>query len=414
MEQKITTENKKEKALRRLDQYMRIGSDYFKIIKKPDRYGIVRTELKKWKKQEIAFDLGHKVLKKINRFDDFVIEPNNIKYSRIINSSFNMYAEFAHKPKKGDWKWTEVMLKHIFKEQYNIGIVYLQVLYLYPKQALPVMALVSEERQTGKSTFMDWLTAIFGANMVIIDPNNIKSDFNGNFATANIIGIEETGVQDKATTVEKIKSISTQKTITVNMKGIQHFTLPFFGKIIMNSNNEEKFIKIDQEEIRFFIRKVDKPTIENHNILNDMVKEIPAFLYYLTTLPPPDFSKSRMVFTYDELINNSLEIVKEESKSWLYKELMEIFQDIFIENRHYDEDLYVTVKDIKSRYFNNNNQVTLTFIRKVLKKEFHLETTDKVIRYKPFFNELETVGKPFVIHKTTYKEDIIDDDEVPF
>ena len=36
----------------------------------------------------------------------------------------------------------------------EIGLIYLLVLYKYPMQALPVLALVSKERQTGKSTYV--------------------------------------------------------------------------------------------------------------------------------------------------------------------------------------------------------------------------------------------------------------------
>lgn len=38
---------------------------------------------------------------------------------------------------------------------------YLQLLYLYPIQKLPILLLVSEERNTGKSTFLNFLKAIF-------------------------------------------------------------------------------------------------------------------------------------------------------------------------------------------------------------------------------------------------------------
>jgi len=159
-----------------------------------------------------------------------------------------------------------------------VGIKYLQVLYLFPKLPLPVLALVSKERQTGKSTFIDWISVLFGANFVLINPQDLTSDFNGIYATSNVIAIEE-AVVEKALTVEKVKALSTQKTISTNIKMVQNFMLPFFGKIIMASNNEDKFIRIDDEEIRFFVRKLVTPNIENHNILNDLVNEIPAFFY---------------------------------------------------------------------------------------------------------------------------------------
>ena len=57
--------------------YIRVGVDYFKIIEKPDRYGIIHTELKKWNRREIELDHGKELVKKIAKYDDFIIEPDN-------------------------------------------------------------------------------------------------------------------------------------------------------------------------------------------------------------------------------------------------------------------------------------------------------------------------------------------------
>lgn len=381
--------------------YIRVGCDYFKIIQKPDRYDIMRTEIKKWKKDEITQDHGRHSLAEIDRYDDFVIVPDNVDFKRNYNGCFNLYNPFAFQPKKGSWKWTEILLRHIFGDQYEIGLIYLQVLYIYPKQALPVLALVSKKRQTGKSTFMDWLTSIFGQNMVIIDAKNIQSEFNGVYATANIVGIEETFI-DKAASIEKIKAISTQKTMTVNMKMIQHFSIPFFGKIIMCSNNEDKFIRIDQQEIRFLVRKIDVPQVHNHNILADMVNEIPAFLHFLSKMPAPDFSRSRMVFTAEDLQNETLNKVKEKSKNWLYQELRELFKDFFENNHPGDEEMLISPIDIKNKYFDKNNQVQLSYIKQVLKDDFEFEKSDKIIRYHPFYSDPQKTGTPYKVLKSEF------------
>ena len=37
--------------------YIRAGINYYKVIKKTDRWGIERTELKPWKKEEIKQDI---------------------------------------------------------------------------------------------------------------------------------------------------------------------------------------------------------------------------------------------------------------------------------------------------------------------------------------------------------------------
>jgi len=396
------------------NRYIRVGIDYFKVIEKEDRYGIIRTELKKWSKDEIKQDHGTDLLKAVNKYDDFVLIPNNKDYRQTSGDFYNLYAPFQHQPIEGDWKWTKILLQHIFGEQYNIGLIYLQVLYLYPKQALPVLVLVSKERQTGKSTFIDWLMMVFGANMSLIFPTDLSRSFNGSYSRSNIIAIEET-VVDQSHVVEKIKALSTQKTINANLKNVNDFQLPFFGKIILASNNERKFMKVDSEEIRFFIRKINTPSITNHNILVDMINEIPAFLFYLDSLPVPDFKKSRMVFTPEELTNDSLKSVKNESHTWLYKELVGIFEDQF-NNYFVGEVMKATPKEIKDTFFAHNSNVSSSFVKDVLVDEFKFQKAEKNESYKSLNNDLHKTGQPYSIPKNVFfvlRSCFIDNEKTP-
>ena len=58
-----------------------------------------------------------------------------------------------------------MFLKHIFQEQLEIGLDYLALLYRKPTQPLPVLCLVSHERNTGKTTFLNFVKEIFGLNV---------------------------------------------------------------------------------------------------------------------------------------------------------------------------------------------------------------------------------------------------------
>jgi hypothetical protein len=289
---------------------------------------------------------------------------------------------------------------------------YLKVLYQYPKQALPILVLVSEERGTGKSTFLDWLNMLFGANMTMIEPDVIGSTFNAEYAASNIIGIDET-ILDKQIAVEKIKSLATKKFISVNMKNVSQFKIPFFGKIIMASNNEDKFIRIDDKEIRFWVRKIPPLRVVNHNILNDMVSEIPALLDYLQNMPAIDFSKSRMVFTPAQIKNEYLDVVKEESKSGLYKELIELFTDFFMNSNV--KECHCNPADIKEKFFNHDSKIDRNYIRRVIKQQFKKEPSEKVLRYMPFDDQIEKVGAPFIfLQAEFYNGDYVVDNESPW
>jgi len=384
--------------------YIRVGTDYFKIIEKSDRFGIIRKELKKWTKEEIKQDhLGSDkyYLDKIPKYDDFIIEPDNNGVAQVIGNCYNMYSPIPHKPQEGTWEWTETLLRHVFGDQYEAGLIYLQVLYRFPKQALPILAMVSEERQTGKSTFLDWLNLIFGANMTMIEPDVIGGQFNAEYATANIVGIDET-ILDKQIAVEKIKSLATKKFISVNIKNVSQFKLPFFGKIILASNNEDKFMRIDEKEIRFWVRKIPIPKTENHNILNDMIDEIPCFLHHLLQMPEPDFTLSRMVLTKDQIKNEYLEAVKKESKSGLYKELAELFNEYF--DNHDQDTVYATVGDIKQRFFDRDNKIGRSYIRRVLRLEYEKEPVEKLQRYEAFDSLDKSVGKPYEFKRSEFAD----------
>ena len=52
--------------------YIRVGTDYFKLIDKKDRFGSHNRLLKPWKKDEIKQDHGKQLLNMIFKFDDFL------------------------------------------------------------------------------------------------------------------------------------------------------------------------------------------------------------------------------------------------------------------------------------------------------------------------------------------------------
>lgn len=374
--------------------YIRVGTDYFKIIYKTDRYNGKNQFLKPWKKDEIKEDHSKQIFSKIFRYDDFTIHPNNKEYVPVIGSCYNLYCKFTHQ-QQSDCKVSDIpitlgLLKHVFGEQLNLGLQYMKILYEHPKQILPILTLVSTERETGKTTFLNYIQMLFGENTSLINPSNLTSDYNDSYATKNIVMVDET-VIDKQTTVEKLKSIATAKSMSVSQKFVAHYSIPFFGKIILCTNKEKDFARIDDEEIRFWIRKI-KPIQgkKNTNIENDLFSEIPFFLKYLSDLPEIDFSRSRMVFTSDEIKTESLDIVKEESKSSLHKEIEELLEDFF--NNYQIPEFEATVKDIKDRWFSHNHQISMAYIRKVLKDEMKMEAS-KPKRYKRFGNN-EDMSNP--------------------
>jgi hypothetical protein len=412
--------------------YIRIGVKYFKEIKKPDRYGTTTPLLKNWTKDEIKQDYGKEMMVRVQLYDDFIIEPNNEFYEKTYRGFYNLYQPFIHKEKEFDLsdlskiKWSLKLIKHIFGtevkegiDEHALGLRYMKILYKHPKRVTPILVLTSEERSTGKSTFVDWLNSIFLDNLVIITPGHISSDFNESYAEKNIIAIEESRFDD-AKALEKLKALSTQKTISVNRKHIPTFSLPFYGKLIITSNDESKFSKVDEAEIRYWVRQI--PTLKgiaNHNILDDLISEIPYFLYYLSQQKEVDFSVSRQGFTAEEINTSALEVVKRESKPALQKEI-EMYLQEFCMNETNANELFFTATDIKKAFFERNNNFNAPYISKVLSAHMRLERQEKPARYEPTFDDKQTKTGLFFTYKNTFKEgdatemDVVDPEEVPF
>ena len=398
--------------------YIRVGTDYFKVITKRDRYGVTRSVIKGWKSEAISRDHGQKYLNEVHLFDDFCIVPDNINYSLVVDNCYNVYAPFSHRP--SGLKVTEAkfpvsmrLMNHIFGDQVELGLTYLKVLYLHPDRPLPILCLVSKERQTGKTTFLNWMQMIFGDNFIQINPEDLTSQFNSSYASKNIIALDET-VIEKSHAVEKLKSIATAKSLSVNQKFVANYALPFYGKVILCTNKEKDFMRIDEEEIRFWVRKVKSIDTINTKIEYQLKDEITYFLKFLTDMPAVDFSKSRMVFTANQLKNDQLVSIQKESWSWLRKELFLFFEDLFNQDDSL-ESVKATSSDIKNKWFSHNNQVNSSYILKVLKEEMGLKQSD-LVRFSAFDSDpmVKVRGRPFVFQRADFVNGKLLKNEIPF
>lgn len=405
--------------------YIRVRTNYFKRIQKRNNWGVKVENIVPWSKEAIKDDHGTKFLNRVNLYDDFTIDPSNTDYQPIVRGMWNLYEPFPHQPHPEAvdidmMPRTASFMAHVFGEQLEIGYKYIKVLYENPKQILPVLVLVSKERNTGKSSFLNWMDIIFANNYTMISPEDLNSAFNSQYAYRNIIGIDE-AVIDRQSAVEKIKSVVTARTILVNQKMIAQYRIPFYGKIIITTNRETDFMRVDDEEIRFWVRKLD--TIPEDDLTasfyEDLRDEVPLLLRYLIDMEPIEYGQSRMVFTAAELSNEQLETVKRESRSNLFKELQVILKEWFEANPR-DEVLYMRLKDIKDAWFDRDSRTTRHYINKVLMEEMNMEP-EQMGRYRYNGTGEKQPGTPFKFNRSDYTSSKVEqaisghmDDELPF
>lgn len=177
---------------------------------------------------------------------------------------------------------------------------YIKILLEKPTQMLPILCLVSKERATGKSTFIKWLKAIFGLNMTYIKGDSFSSQFNSDWTSMLVVAIDEVFF-DKEEITERLKYLSTTNKDKMEAKGKDREEVDFFAKFILCSNNEDNFIQIDENEIRFWILKVNPIKTENTEFLNNLISEIPFLLKHLIQRKFYSRKQTRMWFTESQI-----------------------------------------------------------------------------------------------------------------
>lgn len=381
--------------------YFRIGADYYKRIVNQDAAGWPFEEVRTWSRQAILDDEGKKYIETIPKFDAFTNIPDNgTDEIDVLPNLYNLYTKIEHYPEVGEWPWTEILLRHVFGDQYELGLDYVQLLYQKPLQILPVLCLVSRENVTGKTTFLNWLRMIFNSNIIIVGNQDIHSRFNSHYAHKLIIAVDESKI-DKDASLEKLKALATQKTINYEGKFQNAQPIPFFGKFILCSNYEDNFINAKDEDIRYWVRKLNKPDRDNINIEDDLLKELPAFIHYLNSRKMSTAKRSRMWFEPNAIETEALETIRYQSKSWLYRELDELVNLYFLKNDTLPE-FNADPSDVKQKWFLINSRVEMNYIRKVLKNELKLDSSLK--RYIPFNDPSfeQKVGRCFTFKRSDF------------
>ena len=375
--------------------YFRIGTDYYKVCNVPLLSGDSVKTLRKWSKGEIITDNGKDFLQAIKKYDGFITIPDHQNYKQEINSFYNEYEKIAHKLVGGEFPITKEFLKHIFGEQYGLGIDYLTILWRNPTQILPILCLVSDARNTGKTSFLNWLKLMFQGNMTINKNEDFRSRFNSDWASKLIISIDEV-LLDRREDSERIKNLSTANTYKTESKGKDKIETNFFGKFILCSNNEENFIQIDEKEIRYGVIKVNSFTKEDVDMLKKLHNEIPQFLYFLNTRKVETERQTRMWFTKQQIYTPALEKVVKGNKTYLSQEIKEILIDDFI---GFEVDvLHYTATDLLDKLVKGSIRTTRFKVSNSLKVDYGLKAING--SYKRYFPSLNLNQKTIVDFET--------------
>jgi len=376
----------KEKTLNS-GKYIRVGTSLYKIVQRPLISGDYIEEKIPWSYETLRQDFGKNNLPNIEKYDGFCIIPDHVHYRQVHGTYLNQYEPVNYVPCPGDFPHIRHFLNHIFGEQIETGLDYLQILYTRPAQMLPILLLVSNERNTGKTTFLRFLKMIFGKNATFNTNEDFRSQFNADWANRLLVLVDEL-LLNKMEDTEKIKNLSTAGDYKIEAKGKDRREIEFFAKFVLCSNNERNPIIIPREEVRFWVRKINRVEKDNIRLRELMAKEIPHFLHFLLHRKLAAKNESRMWFNPSALETPALHKIKKYNTNKLEMEMATYCRDV-MEGLQKDK-MRCCPKDLLEVLRESGLRPDITVIRNILKDNWGL-TSEKNGEYN--FYHIGTDGE---------------------
>ena len=374
------------------EEYMRVGTTLYKVVNQPCANGGYEKKRVVWNNSTLRQDYGKNYLATVPKYDGFSTVPNHLNYQKEIEGFLNLYEPIEHKPQQGDFSHIQSLMRHIFGEQYELGMDYMQLLYLQPTQKLPIVLLVSEERNTGKSTFLNFLKAVFENNVTFNTNEDFRSQFNSDWAGKLLIVVDEV-LLNRREDSERLKNLSTTFTYKVVAKGKDRTEIAFFAKFVLCSNNEYLPILIDAGETRYWVRKIMPLQSDDTNFLQKLKAEIPAFLYFLTQRELSTTQESRMWFNPRLTHTAALQKIIRSNRNRLEIEMTELLLDI------------MSNMNVESVSFCLNDLVTLLLYSQVKVEKYQVrKVVQEVWKLTSAHNSLSYTAYEFAPHRECHYE----------
>ena len=324
-------------------QFCMIDSTYYIKGAQTTIHGTIENVLKPTKMISIHKMFQHKskselskIIYDIPHYNGFINRPSHTDYKKLWEvpdaegytmKYYNKYHPLSWNPEPGNCPLSLQFIKHVFGtgtieykgktyNEWDLGLDYIQLLYLNPTQKLPILCLVSEEGSTGKTKFWEWIASIFQQNVKEIASDQLTGQFTTYFASCLLCYIDEAFI-DRIHVVEKLKQLVTSKKTRLEGKFENADTIDNFLKIGLSSNNVRNFANIRFEEMRFWIRELHKIPEDQYDpyFEEKLLAEIPAFLHFLQNRTMVTERVTRLHFANELIATEALEIVKKESRS---------------------------------------------------------------------------------------------------
>ncbi len=387
------------------EEYIRVGTCLYKMAHQPLANGTTVLRRIPWSFGTIRQDYGKNHMPAIKKYDGFCTVPSHTDYHKEIDGFYNLYEPITHVPVEGEFPDIIKLIRHIFCEQFELGMDYLQLLYTQPTQKLPILLLVSEERNTGKTTFLNFLKAVFQDNATFNTNEDFRSQFNADWAGKLLIVVDEVLLCRREDS-ERLKNLSTAQTYKVEAKGKDRKEVNFFAKFVLCSNNELFPVIIDVGETRYWVRKAKRLESDDTNFLQKLKEQIPAFLFYLQRRTLSTSKESRMWFDPALIRTEALERIMQSNRNHTEIDIVELLRTI-MESQNVDKVSFIP-QDLLPLLTLNGVKVELWHIRKVVKELWRLKPAPNALSYTTYqydyskpskYGAINRVGRFYTVTK---------------
>lgn len=387
------------------EEYIRVGTCLYKLAHQPLANGTTVLRRIPWSFGTIRQDYGKNHTPPIKKYDGFCTVPSHTDYHKEIDGFYNLYEPITHVPVEGEFPDIIKLMRHIFGEQIELGLDYMQLLYMQPTQKLPILLLVSEERNTGKTTFLNFLKAVFQDNATFNTNEDFRSQFNADWAGKLLIVVDEMLLCRREDS-ERLKNLSTAQTYKVEAKGKDRLEVNFFAKFVLCSNNELFPVIIDVGETRYWVRKIMRLDSDDTNFLQKLKEQIPAFLYYLQHRQLSTTKDSRMWFAPALIRTEALDRIMQSNRNHTEIDIVELLRTI-MESQNVDKVSFIP-QDLLPLLSLNGVKVELWHIRKVVKELWRLKPAPNALSYMTYqydyskpskFGAINRVGRYYTVTK---------------
>ena len=216
------------------------------------------------------------------------------KLCQFYKKKMNAYFGLTVKPQKNDAD-IQTYLDHVKNIICSGDLNYFEyiqnwIAHLFQKpEEKPQVAIVLKAGQgTGKGTFVDPIGTIIGSHYShCTKSEHLTGRFNGHLENKILIFADEFFCGSKQAT-DKLKGMITEKTDSIERKGIDTIEVPSFSRMIMASNHEN-IINTEIDERRYFYLEISESQKQNqtyfaklHNAIQSKGFHEKLLNYYLT------------------------------------------------------------------------------------------------------------------------------------